>query len=501
MKFLLKQILSVSFLAVLFSSCKKDLLDINVDPNNPTTVSASAGLVLPAALSATASIYNNPVIGNNGFVFAGLWLGHVSYSGNYAIQTENVSYNITNNFGSGIFTELYDNINDYDFVEKNGAATSNLFYQGIGILMKAYNFQTLVDLYNNVPYSQALQGTANTKPAYDNGKDIYDSLAIKMDTAISYFTTVSSSGTISITGDIMFGGDASQWLQFANTVKLRLLLRQTEIADRQSYIQTEAAKLDSVSFLASDATINPGYSASDGKANPFYESNVKVTIPDPVAGYNQTLYRPGQYAINFFKTHNDPRLGSFYQPVGGSGNTYVGNFFGDQGIPNNGTSQFGYGVLKSPNQNSVLMLAAESYFLQSEAVLRGLITGDAKALYQSGVEASFEYLGLAQDDAITYYSQPGDKQVNWDATTTFQEKLALIIRQKWAALTLINELEPYNDYRRLHLPADVPLSTSPFSTGIFPNRLRYPQREFEVNAANVSAQGNPTAGDKVWWIP
>jgi hypothetical protein len=147
------------------------------------------------------------------------------------------------------------------------------------------------------------------------------------------------------------------------------------------------------------------------------------------------------------------------------------------------------------------MLAAESYFLQAEAALRGWIPGVAQTLYQKGVEASFKFLGLTTAQAVTYYSQPSDKEVNWAATTTFQERLALIIRQKWAALTLINELEPYNDYRRLKLPADVPLSLSPFSTGKLPTRLLYPQREYEVNPESVGAQGTVTPTDKVWWMP
>jgi hypothetical protein len=149
------------------------------------------------------------------------------------------------------------------------------------------------------------------------------------------------------------------------------------------------------------------------------------------------------------------------------------------------------------------MLAAESYFLQAEAVLRGWITvsgESAQSLYQKGVEASFEFLGLSAAQAQTYYSQPGNKQTTWSAASGFNEQLALIIRQKWAAETWVNELEPYNDYRRLHLPADIPLSSSPYSTGIFPARLMYPQREISVNSANVAAQGSVTPGTKVWWM-
>jgi hypothetical protein len=488
----IKQILSIVFLLWALSSCKKDLLDINVSPNDPTTASASPALVLSNALNVTAGIYDNATAGNNNFVFAGLWLGHISYSGNYAIATENVSYALTNNFASGAFANLYDNIEDYDFVEKKGAEQGNNFYRAIGILMKAYNFQTLVDLYNNVPYTQALAGTGASKPSYDNGKAIYDDLAKKMDTAINLFKTSASASTI--TGDIMFNGNVTKWLQFANTVKLRLLLRQSEVNGASA--KTQAAAI-SGGFLTTDATVNPGYLNSSGKANPFWGSNVNTS-----GTYTQDLYRAGQYAISFFQNHNDPRLSSFYTPIGGgTSNNYAGNFFGDQGIQNSKTSQIGPGVLKAFSQNAVIMLAAESYFLQAEAALRGWISGTPKTLYESGVKASFAYLGLSAAQATTYLSQPGDKQTTWDATTGFQEQLALIIRQKWAAETWINELEVYNDYRRLHLPSDVPLSTNNNSTGIFPNRILYPQREYDVNGANVLAQGNITPGTKVWWMP
>src|SRR5215467_3074663 len=213
----LKSILIIGLITGTLGSCKKQLLDINTDPNNPTTASASADLVLSNALNTTAGIYNNSTNGNNNFVWAGLWLGHISYSGNYAIATENISYNLTNSFAAGTWDALYDNNEDYDFVQKKGEAKGNNFYRAIGILMKAYNFQNLVDLYNNVAYTDALQGTAVSKPKYDAGKDIYTDLAKKMDTAIAL---LKQSGNTTIGGDIMFGGDATKWVQFANTVKL-----------------------------------------------------------------------------------------------------------------------------------------------------------------------------------------------------------------------------------------------------------------------------------------
>lgn len=499
MKFF-KNLLLVSLIVGVFTSCKKDLLDINVDPNNPTTASANAGLVLPNALAVSGAFYNNPTGGNVSLLFAGLWMGHIGYSGNFAIATENISYAITNTFANGGFLSfgladpfniLYKNNIDYDYVEQRGAQQGNNFYRAIGILMKAYNFQTLVDLYGNVPYTQALQGTGNTKPAYDQGKAIYEDLAKRMDTAILLFKTSAAANTIE--GDIMFGGDASEWARFANTVKLRLLIRQSEV--NAASAKPQAAAL-SGGFITTDATIQPGYLVSAGKQNPFYGSNYNVS-----GTYTQQAIVAGGYAVDFYKNNNDPRLARFYAPVGGTTNKYLGNYFGDQGLPTTQVSTIGPGVLKSAGQPSVLMLAAESYFLQAEAVLRGWITvsGEtAQTLYEKGVTASFEYLGLTATDAQAYYTQAGNKNTTWSATSGFQEQLALIITQKWASEAWINELESYNDYRRLKLPP-VPLSTSPLSTGIMPNRLIYPSREYDVNAANVAAQGTITPGTKVWW--
>ena len=304
----LKKIFIICLVTGAFVSCKKQLLDINVDPNNPTTASASPDLVLSNALNTTAAIYDNSTAGNNNFVWAGLWLGHISYSGNFAIATENISYNLTNSFAQGTWDNLYDNIEDYDFVEKKGVQNGNSFYRAIGMFMKAYNYQTLVDLYNNVPYTEALQGTANSRPKYDDGKTIYVDLAKKMDTAIAIFKQIAASGTPAIGGDIMFNkkasttvaatmAEATLWTQFANTVKLRLLLRQSE--KNGAAAQAQAAAI-SGGYLTTDATVNPGYLNSSGKSNPFWGQNYNVSKT-----YTQTLHRGGAFAIQFLKSNGD----------------------------------------------------------------------------------------------------------------------------------------------------------------------------------------------------
>jgi Starch-binding associating with outer membrane len=480
------KILILGFAATLsFGSCKK-FLDHTVDPNSPTVEVATADLVLPAALRNTGAIYNNPTSGNNTFAFAGIWMGHMSYSGNFAVNKENVTYNITGNYGAGLWTLCYDNNADYDFVEKAGEKSNNKFYQGVGKLMKAYNYQTLVDVYNKVPYSEALKGANVPSPKYDDGQVIYESLLKDIDAAI---VLLNAAGTAVTKGDIMFGGDAAKWIDFANTVRLRMLVRQSSNTARAAYIAANKGGQGS-SYLSSDVEIDPLFQNTAGKQNPLWENSYNLQ-----GSYNEDFFRAGGYAINFFKNVNDPRIGRIYDKVG---TDYVGNLLGDQGLVNSKTSQFGPGILKSFDQPMILMTAAESYFLQAEAALDNIISGDAKALYEQGVLSSFETMGLTAADLATYFTQ-SSKSVNWASCTSDAERRALIIRQKWAATCMINELEPWNDFRRTGEPSDMHISTDVGSTGKIPNRLLYPIRELTVNGASVNAAGAVTPNSKIWW--
>jgi hypothetical protein len=475
-------------LATALASCKTDL-DINVDPNNATLSTAQPNLILPNALQTTANLYNRNLNADANFRFASVWTGHAGYSGNFFIAQETNNYTLTTQFAEGIWTSCNDNNADYDLVEKLGASKALPFYQGIGKIMKAYNYQTLVDLYNNVPYSEALKGAVNPTPKYDNGKDVYEGILKEVEDATALINGAVS-GSIPGTADIMFAGDKTKWLRLANTIKLRMLLRQSERSERASYITSKIGTI-SGGYLTADATINPGYLNADGKQNGFWRS-----CHTPTGTYNQDFTRGGAYIIGILKNNSDPRLGRLFK-ANASGN-YVGCQLGASNPPNSVSSEFGLGLLPSPTQNALFFTAAESYFLQAEAVLRGWISGDAKALYTAGVNASFSYLGAGS--AATYLAQPGNKNTNWDATTNDAERLALIIRQKHIALTAINSLESYNDYRRLGLPSDVTIS--PVAGGnVIPKRLMYPQREYNVNGAQVLTQGtiNPQV-DKIWWM-
>ena len=489
------KIIGITALAIVaLSSCKKDFLDINRNPNAATT--ATPELVLPSAL-ATTGARMNPASAPNTWYNG--WMGYWAISGSYAISSSDfTTYKQTTGTADGIWQGTYDNLEDYYFVKTQAHAQNKPFYEAAARVMMSYNFQILVDLFGNVPYTEAFGGTGNIHPKYDDQKAIYVDLIKQIDTAITLFKRADAKGSAS--SDIMWGGSNAKWIRFANTLKLRILMRQSEV--NAAYVQTQIANIvaEGSGFLKAgeDAQVNPGYSTA--QANPFFASNFNVS-----GTYINDFWRANQFSINFFKNNNDPRLTQVYAPSGTG--KYQGNSIGQiGGLVGSDASIFGPGTLKSASQSAMIMPASESFFLQAEATLRGWLNGpSAQTLYETGVAESFRYLAVPNyaSAAATYVSQVNNKNTTWAATSTFAEQLALIIRQKWASENTIMPIEAYDDYRRLHLPPDVPLSVSPYVDVLaIPLRFLYPASEYQTNADNVNAQGTINHHTtKIFWMP
>lgn len=486
-----------------FSSCKKSFFDINHDPNNATNTTPE--LVLPNALASAASMQ---VIGdfNGGFgtsyIFWQGWMDYWAPSGSYAINSSDVaSYKLTSSFGDfGIWQASYDNLQDLHYIENAAAAQNKPFYEGVAKVMKAFIFQQLVDVYDDVPYSDAFHGTDIIAPRYDKGSDIYDSIVKEINEGVTLLqgnNVFADDNT-----DIVFDGDAAKWVQFANTLKLRILVRLSQVSSRASFIQSEIGKItaNGGGFLDEDAGANPGYANNAGQQNPVYGFFVTLTGL-PTSGGSADYWRGAQYSINFLQTNNDPRLSRIYSP--GAGGVFQGDALGSSSnFAGDASSGIGPGILKSVDQPALLISAAESHFLQAEAALRGWLGNAATVTteYNAGVQANFDYLGAG--DATEYYSQENNKNTNITAAASFNEKLAVIIRQKWVAMNGITPLEAWDDYRRLHLPADLALSVSPYTQGHIPTRLQYPNSEYQTNATNVAAEGTiDSQTSKVFWMP
>ena len=476
--------------AVVISGCTKGYYDINTNPNSPTN--ASVDLVLANALKTTGG---TPI---NNFTLISEWMAYWAPSGSYAINSsDGASYFEDQNTadGQGWWSNVYNNLEDYDYISKTATAANQYFYIAAAKTMKAYLFAQLVDMFNNVPYSQALQGTSNLTPAYDKGKDIYEALSTDLGAAVVLFQRADAVG--SATQDVLFQGNNAKWAQFANTLRLRQLIRQSAMTGRGPYIQAEINKIlaNGAGFLTANAAVNPGYSNSSGKQSPFWGATINTA-----GTYTQDFWRAAAYPIAFCIANNDPRYTRWYAPIGNG--TYVGTVAGGQGNPvGSASSTFGPGVLVSVSQSSVILGASESYFLQAEAILRGYLVGSDLTMTNTGVQANFTYLGAGS--SATYTSQGGNKQVNYSACGTFAEKLGCIIRQKYLANNFTTPFEAWCDYRRTGYPTDVPISQHPSVHGTnIPIRILYPLIETQTNPANAPAQtANEYFTSKVFWQP
>lgn len=505
----MKKLLYILFagLIAVAVSCKKGFLDINQNPNAPTENSITPQLLLPRVQQAVAEKVAVD------YEFAARWMGYWARSGTYGPSQEEESYNISSTFQQAQWSSWYDILFDNNVMEQKAAAlgTDYNMYRGIGKIYKTIGFMYLVDLYNNVPYSKAFDLKGNITPAYDKGEDIYKDLFVQLDSAVKYIKDANDALDLSKT-DIVFGGSKTMWLKLANTQRLKLVLRQSQVPGFNP--ATELAKITSEGFLGEGETAyaQPGYQAttanpsSVSQQNPYWETYKTLYTGQEADQYN----RANNYILNLFKNNGDPRYTRVFSavPTGCSCNPTVtaGSYFGfnygevnsDPNQPKaaNSSNVAGPALAKSATQPQWFFTSVESLFLQAEAAQRAATNAnwtipnvtlpDPKTAYENAVRESFAWLGLTTVQANNYLTS-GNAIVDWASASN---KLNLIITQKYLALIGLNNFEAWIDYRRLGIPA-VPKSLAPSVGPNIPLRLRYPQAEINYNSANVAAQGNP----------
>jgi Starch-binding associating with outer membrane len=489
MKFKMKQKIYSIFAAtaLLLSSCTGDYLDINDNPNQ--AVSATPELVLSIALNNTAGRLAHSQVGN---FFGGYWAPSGSYSG--FIEERQFDYNAS--YATGVWSLTYDNLNDYQYIIEKAEAQKWKAMSGIAKVMTAYNYQILVDAYGNVPYSDALKGTASIRPKYDDAQAVYDGLIKTLDAA-SADLKVAISGDNPSPGvqDIVFKGDINKWRRFANSLRLRILMRQSNISGKD--LKGEIAKVvaEGAGFLKAGETVNstPGYLKTAGKMNPFWENYIQNAAGSD-AGTKQAWVCSAFFINTIQDDLKDPRLARL--AAKNNAGIYVGVPLGDGNDANlfPKRSWFGPAILKGFDQPMVLMTAAEAFFLQAEAVQRGYSTGDAKALYEAGVTEAFTAAGLTAADA-TKYLATSVNNVSWASST---DKIEAIITQKWVSMFSLTGFEAWCEVRRTGFPR-VPLATKAVQAKA-PARLFYPTSEIATNSENVAAQNVTSQFDnKIFW--
>jgi Starch-binding associating with outer membrane len=519
-------IIYLFLMLVVLGSCERTFLDVNTDPNSPSDASITSDLLLPSALLKTGTFTTASGRGTLG-TFA-RWCGIWAPSSDFAAGEES-KYLRQANTSNGTWFSIYDQNAEFKAIEDRSKANGETFYQGIALIMQSLNYQMGVDMFNDMPYSQALTPTI-LAPKYDKGEDIYMDLLKKIDQGINLINAADASKNFNLTnGDILKSSAdlnkpenrKKKWAKFGNTLKLRILIHMSQMPSISAIAAAEIAKINAEGsgFLGAGETIgiNPGFIVA--KPNPFWSSFTY----DQANNAPNTFNRANNFSLNAMKSLNDERYKYFYKPVQGTPGTLPIHWLGiDYAITNSDPtkrasvlSDIGgaptptgpaVGLGKSATMDCWILTAAESFFLQAEARVRGwAVSGTASSLYQSGVTESFAWLGVpsAASTAAAYLAQP-DPRVAFG--TTADDNLRAIAWQKYFAFNGNTLLEVWTDYRRLHIIPNTPIVNIPLSTdpgrgsNAIPVRLPYPQTEYDFNTSNANAAGGKNIqSDKIFW--
>lgn len=459
-------------LAVGVTACDEGLAGLNVDPNNPVEVGAE--YLLPNAIEASVS----RVIGSGlNMDVTGLWAQHYVEH----LYTVEDLYDISNSAVSGHWSSFYSGpLQDFQEVIEKGTATSRPNTTAMGMIMKAWTAQVMTDLWGDIGYSEALQGRTSEvlTVGYDTQEHVYEQLLQETAAAAAM---IDPDGLKIIDGDLIYGGDMDRWSMFANSLRMRMAMRLSEVAPAVAEQQF------------ADAYADGGFASNDDSAILWYLDNGVNRHPIHAYELGRDDHSVSRTMIEMLRDLNDPRLPVYAKP------NAAGNYWGATNAtladpPLDSVSRIGefYSRADAPG---VLMSYAELLFLQAEAAERGWIAADPATLYAAGIRAAMEFNEIATADINAYLAQPEIVYQGGDAG------LEQIWTQKWIAL-FGQGPEAYAEWRRTATPV-LEIGPDAENDGQIPLRLFYPAEEESYNREAVEAararQGGADLSDPVWW--
>lgn len=501
----MKKLVAIISLVLLFSSCDK-FLDINENPNYPTDVSDE--LLLTSSIAAVTNVY-----AADWGLIGSYWSQHWAQNNTSSQYKIYESYSISSNTGAiedSYRTMFVDGLSDNEIFLKKVEANENWGAYLMGAVIKAYGFQYLVDMYGNVPYSEAFLGAEKLNPLVDKGDKVYEAIYTLLKTALAKDVSEFVPENYEL-NDIIFGGNIDDWAAFGQSLRLRILLRQFDA--NTSFATTEITELlddmeaENIYLLDKDVAIT-NFEDADSKSNPLYESDQRQLNTTNNLKACATL-------TSYLQANVDTRIASLFRPVAGN---YYGLVPGSYDVP---STEFEAPTLiaspiLTPTMPVYWMTHAESELLIAEAWLRLGNAEKAKTHYENGVTASFERMEAVIGDLLTgAYAFP---------TTGFNNQLKAIIMQKWVDAAdggrgieshiervrtgypeesaISNQIQEGYVLPNNYIPGTLIYSKKGTSGGILPRRFPYPDSElnFNSNAAEYKALSDADVIlQKVWW--
>ena len=269
---------------VVASSCKKQLAEINKNPN--AAESAQPDFLLTAATKLTTDTYWGT---NNNMNASLLMIQHWA-----KIQyTDPDRYIYNNGSFQEFWTTLYSqSITDLNKIIQLAEAQGNPNYKGVALVLRSWVFALLADAYGNIPYSQAGKIDQYLTPVYDKQQDVYYGILNDLKTAQD---TLNASGK-AIAGDVLYSNQIGLWKKFANALRLRIALR---IADRDPNKAKQVIADIEASGIQISSNAEMAQMVYDNSPNQNPVSNLFDTRDD---------YRISKSIVDKLYSLNDPRL-------------------------------------------------------------------------------------------------------------------------------------------------------------------------------------------------
>lgn len=403
-------------------------------------------------------------------------------------------------------------------------AYNNAFY--IARIYYAFLGSTMTDTYGAIPFGIFAQAKKTPeKVPYESQKEVYDKIFRMLEQAVDSIIPGASSFQFDPADDKCYGGDEEKWLRFANTLRLRLALRISNIDPERARKEGEAAlanpygimrsQADRLRTIPNYAPVSMGGENAGGNENDVANCSFRYT--------DAVMSKDLEEAYKNLSNVIDPRCGiCWFRPTPKNilkeGREDRSKKFSGCEVGNNNIYHVSdvYSILRVNHWESKSMLRndywfgysreyiwlgyAECKFLQAEAALRGWTNagGSPEQLLEEGIRESMKYYHLPAMKANTYINGLKGYPFNASNKEAFLEQ---IITQKWLAV-FPNGNEGWAEFRRTDYPrfrnhlnnrdANIPI-------GKFIKRVQYPFSEYKNNPDNVPPLTTINQSSRLWW--
>jgi hypothetical protein len=518
-----KLMLTLLTVAFIFSSCTKDMKNLNEDKKLITDKGLEAdanegAYVLPSMQLGIIDALTTWQYEMQQVLNADIYGGYMALPAPFYNNVNTGTYSMVDSWNNQIWLVPSSRVLDqWLMMKKKGFDKKYPDLYSIGIIFKTFAGHRLVDIFGPMPYS--LYGSASDVK-FDSEEEAYNVFFTELKAAVDILKAAEASAPSADKvrygrfDKSRWGGDYAKWIKVANTLRLRLAIRIANVNPSKAKAEAEAAVSDGGGLLTKS---EGAFEVTTGAVHPL------VTI---TSAWQETRLNAAVESV--LTGYKDPRLSIYGSPStepsfgGAIKGMRSGQIFNTKSYM--GFSQVNFGT----NPWMKIMDASESYFLRAEGALRGwnMGGGDAKSFYEDGIRASFtsNKIGGAEDYLINNTNIPiayvdpfnsdnnmppiSSIKIQFDGSAVFEENLERIITQKWIAMYPEGQ-EAWSEFRRTGYPTLYPVavnnSLGDVPVGKFIKRIPYPSAitvASKVGVAEAVAKhldGKDKMFTPIWW--